>query len=264
MTSNERVDQKKVVIGAPILEPADSSALVFLRPGVPIIVGTGKSASLVTPFGLGDGLGSGGTGGGNDDNPDDPKDPNDPGEDGIDKPELSDIEEIVYEQYFDANKTLKYNAILKVRNSSKKKDQVIAVDARNTPAGQADETGNETPSTFVTPIPTTPSVIFDRTGTAIAWGWNNSTGLGSYTSITYEWEIRSSSSTTSTKISSGTKTYASSGSYAIGDSGKNRTYRVSSGQGDTPATSSARWLRVRAVVVGTNGKKYYSSYSKPI
>lgn len=262
MTSNERVDQKKVVIGAPILEPADSSALVFLRPGVPIIVGTGKSASLVSPFALGSGLGSGdGSGSGTGDDPDKPEDP---AEDPTDKPELSDIEEITYEQYFDFTNTLKYNAILKVRNSSKKKDQVIAVDARNTPAGQADVTGSETPASFITPIPTTPSVIFDRTGTAIAWGWNNSTGLGSYTSITYEWEIRASSSITSTKISSGTKTYTSSGSYAIGNSGKSRTYRVSSGQGDTPATASARWLRVRAVVVGTNGKKYYSNYSKPI
>ena len=119
---NSRVDQKKVVIGAPIVEPADSSALVFLRPGVPIIVGTGKSASLVSPFALGSGLGSGdggGTGTG-----DDPDKPEDPAEDPTDKPELSDIEEITYEQYFDFTNTLKYNAILKVRNSSKKKDLV--------------------------------------------------------------------------------------------------------------------------------------------
>lgn len=262
MTSNERVDQKRVVSGAPVLESEDSPALVFLRPGVPIIVGKGKSASLVTPFGIsGVGSGTGDAGDGNED-----ENPDKPGEEdpGTDKPELTDIEEITYEQYFDSYNSIRYNAILKVRNSSKKKDLVIAVDARNTPAGQTSDVGSEVQTTFVTPTPTTPSVVFDRTGTAIAWGWNNSTGLGSYTSVTYEWEIRVSSSTTSTKISSGTKTYTSSGSYPIGDSGKSRIYRVSSGQGDTPATASARWLRVRTVVVGTNGKKYYSTYSKPI
>lgn len=254
---NSRVDQKKVVIGAPIIEPADSSALVFLRQGVPIIIGTGQKAVLATPFSV--------VGGGSDQSSgDDPTDPKDPVDDGIDKPELSDIEEVTYEQYFDAFNSIRYNAILKIRNSSKKKSQVLAVDARNTPASGAQDPNNPDPGTFVVPTPTTPSVIFDRTGTAIAWGWNNSTGLGSYTSISYEWEIRATSATTGSTISSGTKTYTATGSFAIGNSGKNRTYRVSSGQGDTPATASARYLRVRAVVTATNGKKYYSRYSQPI
>ena len=109
-----------------------------------------------------------------------------------------------------------------------------------------------------------PSVAFDRTGTAVAWGWNNVSGLGSYQSVTYEWEIRSSSAITSTKISSGTKSYVSDATLAIGDSGTSKDYRVSSAQGDTAATASERWLRVRAVVLGTDGKTYYSGYSTPI
>ena len=109
-----------------------------------------------------------------------------------------------------------------------------------------------------------PSVTFDRTGTAIAWGWNNVSGLGSYQSVTYEWEIRSSSSVTSTKISSGTKSYVSDATLAIGNSGINKDYRISSAQGDTAATASERWLRVRAVVLGTDGRTYYSGYSTPI
>lgn len=258
----ERVDKKTITEGAPIVETEDSAAFVFLRRDRALTIGkSGKTVKLTTPFQIG-AEGSSGTGTGNEDEPEKPKD-DDPGDEdpGIDKPDLTDIESITYEQYFDSTNSIRYNAILKVRNSSAKKDQVIAVDARNTPKSGTD---TPPPATFVTPAPTTPSVVFDRTGTAIAWGWNNSTGFGSYTSITYEWEIRSSSSVTSTKISSGSKTYTASGSYAIGNSGKNRTYRVSSGQGDTPATASSRWLRVRAVVVATNGKTYYSQYSKPI
>ena len=248
------VDKKKVVEGAPIVEAEDSPVFVFLRKDRALTVGKGVSAKLATPFGIG------GVDGGDGDPGDDPELPEDP----TDKPELSDIEEVTYEQYFDAFNSIRYNAILKVRNSSKKKDQVIEVDARNTPKSGAGDPNAPTPGTFVTPTPSTPSVLFDRTGTAIAWGWNNSTGLGSYTSVTYEWQIRATSATSGSTISSGTKTYTASGSFAIGDSGKNKVYRVSSGQGDTPATSSPRYLRVRAVVVGTNGKTYYSRYSNPI
>lgn len=258
MTDPTKKDNRK---GAPIVLPANSPDLIFLNRNNKnlILLEEGETVKLqtVSPFGIQ----VGGVGGGGDqEDPDEPTDPT------IDKPDLSDIESITYEQYFDTFNSLRYNAIIKIRNSSKKKDQVIAVDARNTPKGETENTSGTggDPVGFIAPSPTTPSVVFDRTGTAIAWGWNNSTSLGSYTSVSYEWEIRSGSSVTSTKISSGTKPYAASGSFAIGNSGKNRTYRVSSGQGDTPATSSPRWLRVRAVVVGTNGKKYYSAYSKPI
>jgi hypothetical protein len=255
----KNVDRKTVVEGAPIVEAEDSPVFVFLRKDRALTVPKGVSANVATPFGIG-GLDAEDTGDDKVNDKDDPESPDDP----TDKPELSDIEEITYEQYFDSYNSIRYNAILKVRNSSKKKDQVVAVDARNTPKSAAEDPAAPVGGSFVTPSPSTPSVLFDRNGTAIAWGWNNSTGLGSYTSVTYEWQIRATSATSGSTISSGSKTYTASGSFAIGDSGKNRVYRVSSGQGDTPATSSARYLRVRTVVVGTNGKKYYSRYSNPI
>ena len=256
------IDKKEIVEGAPIVEAENSPVFVFLRRDRALTVGTGKSASLISPFAIGgvgtDGEGDGtGTGAGGDD-PETPVDPSD-------VPSLTDVEEITYEQYYDGYSSVRYNAILKVRNSSKKKDEVIAVDARNTANSASETTGSGVQNeNFITPAPTVPSVVFDRTGTAIAWGWNNSTNLGSYDSVSYEWEIRATSSSSGSVISSGTKEYAASGSYAIGDSGKSRRYRVSSGDGDTTATASARWLRVRAVVVGTNGKTYYSRYSNPI
>lgn len=251
----KNIDKKQVVEGAPIVEASDSPAFVFLRKDRALTVKTGASTSLVTPFLIGVGEG----GGADDDEGENPGEELDK-----DVPDLSDIEEVTYEQYFDAFNSIRYNAILKVRNSSTKKNLVIGVDARNTPKSETSDSGTVPASDFVTPTPSTPSVVFDRTGTAVAWGWNNSTGLGSYSSISYEWEIRSTNATSGSTISAGTKTYAASGSLAIGDSGKNRTYRISSGDGDTPATANSRWLRVRAVVVGTNGKTYYSRFSKPI
>ena len=82
--------------------------------------------------------------------------------------------------------------------------------------------------------------------------------------MSYEWEIRSSSSITSTKISSGIKPYLADGNLQVGNSGVYKDYRVSSAEADTQATSSERWLRVRAVVLATDGKTYYSGYSVPI
>jgi hypothetical protein len=190
-------------------------------------------------------------------------DPNPPGAIS-DIPQLSDIENITYQQYYNSANAVRIKAIIKIRNSSKNKANVIGVDARNQPSGKTSSADPVIPVGFTQPSPSVPSVAFDRTGTAVAWGWNNVSGLGSYQSVTYQWEIRSSSSVTSTKISSGTKTYVSGGLLSIGDSGKTRNYRVSSAQGDTAATASQRWLRVRAVVLATDGKTYYSGYSTPI
>jgi len=133
------VDKKKVVEGAPIVEAEDSPVFVFLRKDRALTVGKGVSAKLATPFGIG------GVDGGDGDPGDDPELPEDP----TDKPELSDIEEVTYEQYFDAFNSIRYNAILKVRNSSKKKDQVIEVDARNTPKSGAGDPNAPTPGTFL-------------------------------------------------------------------------------------------------------------------
>jgi hypothetical protein len=249
---NNRVDGKSVVTGPPIVLSKKSPDRVFLRRTIGIDIDGGTSTNTTSPFSIG-----GGSGGSN------PSDPNPPVEIG-DIPQLTDIENITYQQYYDTFNSIRIKAIIKIRNSSKNKANVAGVDARNQPSGQASATATATPSGFIMPSISVPSVAFDRTGTAVAWGWNNVSGLGSYQSVTYEWEIRSSSAITSTKISSGTKSYVSDATLAIGDSGTSKDYRVSSAQGDTAATASERWLRVRAVVLATDGKTYYSGYSTPI
>lgn len=60
----------------------------------------------------------------------DKDDDQDPDPDRGDTVELSDIEEITYEPYYSTTKELKYRAILKIRNSSDSKEDVIGVDAR--------------------------------------------------------------------------------------------------------------------------------------
>jgi hypothetical protein len=48
-----------------------------------------------------------------------------------DVPQLTDIESVTFEQYYDPiSKLAKYKAILKIRNSSKTPDNVAGVDAR--------------------------------------------------------------------------------------------------------------------------------------
>lgn len=188
-------------------------------------------------------------------------------EDLLDIPELTDIESVTYEPYYDtATKLQKVRAIIRIRNSSQNKINVDGVDARifnpNTITVLA--TKQLTSETFITPSPATPSVYFKRDGTAISWGWDNVSGLGSYSNVRYDWIISSSSATNATALNSGSESYSTSSSYNIGTSNVIKTYRVSSRDSDTSATSSARWLRVKAVVTGTNGTEYSSAYSTPI
>jgi hypothetical protein len=188
-------------------------------------------------------------------------------EDLLDIPELSDIESISYEPYYDiATKVQKVRAILRVRNSSQNKSNVDGVDVRisnpTTIVQVASKSSLSVP--FVTPTPSVPSVYFKRDGTRISWGWDNVSGLGSYSSVRYDWIISSSSGSSATALNSGSKTYSTTNSNNIGSSNVIKTYRVDSRDGDTLATSSSRWLRVRAVVTGTNGTEYSSAYSTPI
>ncbi len=187
----------------------------------------------------------------------------------LDIPELTDIESITYEPYFDAaTKSQKIRAILKIRNSSKNPSNIDGVDARifNPSVIVTAITPQSTNKSvaFTAPTPGTPSVYFKRNGTSIAWGWNNVSGLGSFSEVRYDWIISSSSSPTAPALESGSETYSTTSSYNIGNSGVMKTYRVSSRDGDVDATSSFRWLRVQAVVTGTNGVEYSSSYSTPI
>jgi hypothetical protein len=185
----------------------------------------------------------------------------------LDIPELSDIESITYEPYYDiATKVQKIRAILRIRNSSQNKLNVDGVDVRISNPTTIVQVASKAAASvqFVTPTPGVPAVYFKRDSTAIFWGWDNVSGLGSYSSVRYDWIISSSSSPTATALNSGSEVYSTSASNGIGSSGVMKTYRVSSRDGDTAATSSSRWLRVKTVVTGTNGIEYSSSYSTPI
>lgn len=117
--------------------------------------------------------------------------------------------------------------------------------------------------------------------TSYRWGWNNQTPTsGDYTAtnITWEWQ-HSTSNATTTQVSnptgllaSGTRPNRQSGGLTVGGSTYNN--RVSSLSGDysspgniasasEPVTfsTSARYLRYRAVVVGSDGITYRSNYS---
>jgi hypothetical protein len=261
-----RIPSKKVTRGTPVILDKNSKDLLWLRANEVIIKDStgysyskyigGPSASLsgegVAPIGgTGDGFAL----------------------PAVDTVDMTDIESITFEEYVDpASLITKYNAIIKIRNGSTSASSVVGVDARVYDSASSSyvapvktttsTTTNNSPA-FTTPTPSVPSVIFDRTGSSIAWGWNDSTGLGSFSSVVYQWTVTTLQNG-GTTIASGTKTYPSTSSYNIGDSGKTRKYRVSSSQGDLPPSSSARWLKVRTVVTGTNNKKYYSSYSTPI
>lgn len=188
-----------------------------------------------------------------------------------DVPSLSDIESIVYEPYYDAvSRVQKTRALIKIRNSSQNPTNIAGVDARifnpsTVVPSLSNVTASQTQSVqTVIPTPSVPQVIFKRDGNTLSWGWNNVSGLGSYSSVSYNWIISTSSSPTAATLDSGSLSYSETGNYQIGTNGKIRQYRVSSRSGDTAATSSPRWLRVKAVVVGTNGITYQSGYSTPI
>ena len=262
--SKNRIPSKNITPGTPIILQKDSPDLIFLNPKNVII--KDGSGFVYDRFSGGiniGGPGDGDTGGEDGEDTDNPLP-------FVDTVDMSDIESITFEEYIDpTTKITKYNAIIKIRNGSVNASSVVGVDARIYDSSSSSYTAstasnsNSNSPTFITPTPTIPSVIFDRTGSAIAWGWNDASGLGSFESVTYQWTV-TTLKTGGTTIASGTKNYPSSYTYAIGDSGKNRKYRVSSGQGDLPASSSARWLKVRTVVTGTNNKKYYSNYSTAI
>jgi hypothetical protein len=246
---------------------------IILKSTSPDLLWVGANSSVVTYDETGYEVnrylgGPGRTPGDGDENGDDDGDPDNPLPD-VDTVDMTDIENLTFEEYVDpSTKITKYNVYIKIRNGSSSAASVAGVDARIYDAASSSYAPSPTPTyenpvSFVTPTPSVPSVIFDRSGTAIAWGWNDSSGFGSYSSIYYEWKITTLKNG-GTTISEGSSTYPSSSSYAIGNSGKTRKYRVSSAQGDTPASASARWLKVRTVVVGTNGKNYYSAYSTAI
>ena len=111
-----RVGSKNVVDGTPIVMSDTNPELIFFNPKNVLV----KSGGTFTfDKYLGDREFS--TIEGSDVEP--------PGE-AKDTVQLTDIESIIYEQYLLEDGTKKVRAILKIRNSSKTKEDVIGVDAR--------------------------------------------------------------------------------------------------------------------------------------
>lgn len=115
-TDPSRVGSKNVVDGAPIVISDTNPELVFLNPKN-VLVTSGGALTFDKYLGgkdfavvEGDFL----------EDPDAPKD----------TVQLTDIESITYEQYLLEDGSKKIRAILKIRNSSKTKEDVIGVDAR--------------------------------------------------------------------------------------------------------------------------------------
>jgi hypothetical protein len=116
-----RIDKKSIVDGPAIIAAPED--FVFVGPFKAVSVKGGTTSQALSPFGLGSGFGDGGGDDG----------PGDPGTEDV--PQLTDIEKVEYEQYFDSFNSIRFNAIVTIRNSSKRKSDVIAVDARNKPKG---------------------------------------------------------------------------------------------------------------------------------
>ena len=265
MAKSKRIDVKDLTRGAIIALPTDHPDAIHLHPNDYIAI---KSGSIDYSRYLNSNLYATG-GGSNLSEPAKELEPDVPvvGE-SLDIPSLSDIESIVYEPYYDpVLKAQKVKALIKIRNSSDNPANIAGIDARifnQTSQVQVISNQNLSSISFVEPTPTKPTVVFKRDGSAVSWGWNNTSGFGTYSSVSYEWIVSTTDSPTAPALSSGTITYPSSGNYKIGTSNYMRQYRVSSRNGDTASSSSPRWLRVRTVVVGVNGQTYRSAYSTPI
>ena len=111
-----RVGSKNVVDGAPIVLSDSNPELVFLNPKN-VLVTTGGALTFDKYLGGRDFAVVEGT---DIEEPEEPKD----------TVQLTDIESIIYEQYLLEDGSKKVRAILKIRNSSKTKEDVIGVDAR--------------------------------------------------------------------------------------------------------------------------------------
>jgi uncharacterized repeat protein (TIGR02543 family) len=140
---------------------------------------------------------------------------------------------------------------------------------------------------FVTPAPTTPpSFVFSRglngatSSTRRNWGWNVSSGMGSYSYVIYTLEWHNVNSTTppsTTRTPDALLTFGSSGSSAPVSNGQ--TYNLSgnstpnyrtmargssyAGTNGTTITASTNfsWARAICRVTGTNGTTYPSGYT---
>ena len=117
--ATNRISSKSIVDSAPIVISPDNPESIFLNPNKVIIT---KPGNIWDKYLSGNGFSVGGG---------DLADGTDKFEDlNKDTVHLTDIEDITYESYLGTTGELKYRAILKIRNSSVNKEDVIGVDAR--------------------------------------------------------------------------------------------------------------------------------------
>ena len=139
---------------------------------------------------------------------------------------------------------------------------------------------------FVTPTAGPPQISnnqlgFVRSGTSITWysDYPSVSGDVSYI-IGMEWQIRTTNSTTTTPLNTGTYagggsgdglqgntttyiTYPVSTTYPYSAAGTIWAFRIRSTE-NTAATSSARYARARVIMMGTNGTVYFGTWSTNI
>lgn len=118
-TDDKRISSKRLVEGAPIIISQNNEELIWMNPKNILLSKDGQFTFDKylgsSPFKTIDG---------------DLSDGGDLDTDDKDTVNLTDIESITYESYSSTTGELKYRAILKIRNSSKTKEDVIGVDAR--------------------------------------------------------------------------------------------------------------------------------------
>jgi hypothetical protein len=139
---------------------------------------------------------------------------------------------------------------------------------------------------FVTPTAGPPQISnnqlgFVRSGTSITWysDYPSVSGDVAYI-IGMEWQIRTTNSTTSTPLNTGTYaggesgvglqgnrtsyiSYPGAGTYPYAADGTIWGFRIRSTE-NTAATASARFARARVIMMGTNGTVYFGTWSTNI
>lgn len=133
MVSSKRVPAQQVVYGAPVVIDESDPDLFNLNPQRVVVTKGGKflyakyDPSIPSGDGGNGSVGnvSGNTNTADQDTEDKPQPPIK-----LDIPDLSSIEDIKYEQYYDSLKRVRVKAIIKIRNSSIAGKEVEGVDAR--------------------------------------------------------------------------------------------------------------------------------------
>ena len=122
----KRIDKKDVTEGQPLVLPAGHPDTVFLNPNNYI-----QTKGNITDYSK---YKTGGAYSSLNATPEDGIEPtslNSSLGNQLDVPQLTDIESVIFEQYYDSvSKLVKYKAVLKIRNSSKNPNSVAGVDAR--------------------------------------------------------------------------------------------------------------------------------------